>query len=117
MDFREGVELQREAGAKEVGLSAVEFAFFNILIGQVKKMKDLDDLDEETKEEVISIVRELVQKMEEATSIVDFFKKQDEINRIKLEIRRTIIFSSFDNEELRKAVIEEFMDLAKVHFQ
>ena len=117
MDFREGIEVQREAGAKEVGLSSVEFAFFNILLGQVKRIQGAEELDEKIKKEIIGVVKALVEKMLEATTIVDFFDKQDEIKRIQLEIRRTVINSSFDDEELRKAVIDEFMDLARVHFK
>ena len=44
-------------------------------------------------------------------------KIQDEVQRIKLEIKRSIISSSFDNENIRKIITDEFIELAKVHFK
>jgi type I restriction enzyme R subunit len=55
--------------------------------------------------------------MDEATGIVDFFKKPDEVKRVQKNIKRMIVESSFDDEALRKAVMDRFMDLAKVKFK
>ena len=59
----------------------------------------------------------MVQMMEDASSMVDFFNKEDEIRNVRREIRRTIMMTSFDDENLRKIIMEEFMELAKVKFQ
>ena len=59
----------------------------------------------------------MVQMMEDASSMVDFFNKEDEIRNVRREIRRTIMLTSFDDENLRKIIMEEFMELAKVKFQ
>ena len=61
--------------------------------------------------------KKLVQMMEDASSMVDFFNKEDEIRNVRREIRRTIMMTSFDDENLRKIIMEEFMELAKVKFQ
>ena len=66
---------------------------------------------------MIEVVRKLVQMMEDASSMVDFFNKEDEIRNVRREIRRTIMMTSFDDENLRKIIMEEFMELAKVKFQ
>jgi type I restriction enzyme R subunit len=63
------------------------------------------------------VVKKLVQMMEDASSMVDFFNKEDEIRNVRREIRRTIMLTSFDDENLRKIIMEEFMELAKVKFQ
>ena len=55
--------------------------------------------------------------MEDASSMVDFFNKEDEIRNVRREIRRTIMMTSFDDENLRKIIMEEFVELAKVKFQ
>jgi len=47
---------------------------------------------------------------------VDFFSKQNEIGSVKKKIKRRIIETSFDDAELRKAVMDRFMELAKVKF-
>ena len=66
---------------------------------------------------MISVIKVLFTKLEEATSIVDFFKKQDEMNGMKIAIRRTIIDSSFDHELIRNEITNKFMEIAEVHFK
>ena len=83
----------------------------------IKNITGQDALDDSTQEEVIEVVKKLVQMMEDASSMVDFFNKEDEIRNVRREIRRTIMMTSFDDENLRKIIMEEFMELAKVKFQ
>jgi type I restriction enzyme R subunit len=52
--------------------------------------------------------------LDEATQIVDFFKKWDEQKRVRKDIKR-IVIENFD-ESLVKPVSERFMELAKVKF-
>ena len=54
----------------------------------------------------------IVQMLDEATQIVDFFNKWDEQKRVKRDIKRVII-ANF-NESMVKPVSERFMELAKV---
>jgi type I restriction enzyme R subunit len=54
--------------------------------------------------------------MDEATEIVDFFQKENEIKRVRRDIKRTII-DEFDNLDLVKPVTDRFMELAEVKFK
>ena len=78
---------------------------------------NLDELSTDLKKEIKDLVKYLVEKVKEATKIVEFFKKHDEVNRIKLEIRRSIINSSFDDENIREVITDQFIELARVYFK
>jgi type I restriction enzyme R subunit len=86
-------------------------------VAEVTRIKGNDSLDENTHDEIIQITKSLVAMMDEATNIVDFFKKPDEMKGMQKRIKRTIVESSFDDEELRRVLMERFMDLAKVKFK
>ena len=114
--FRDDIERDREARAEELGLSETEFAFHGILLAEIKKIYTLDQIDENTAEKIKRIVQNLVKMMDEATQIVDFFKKRDEQKRVKRDIKRAII-AEFDKIELVKPVTDRFMELAEVKFR
>jgi len=61
--------------------------------------------------------RELVSEFQEATQIVGFFDKWDEVARIKRQIKRSILDQPFGDKDLVDAVTERFMDLGKRHFR
>ena len=46
-----------------------------------------------------------------------FASEQDEIKTMQRNIKRAMIEDEFDDPELRKIVIERFMELAKVKFK
>ena len=117
MDFRDNIEKNREQQAEDLGLSDTQFAFHNILMAEIARVRGDEALDEATHEEVIAVTKDLVTMLDEATSIVDFFKKQDEVKRMKKNIKRRIVDSSFDDPEIRTAVMDRFMELAKVKFK
>ena len=71
-------------------------------------------LDQDTAIQAKDIVVSLVEMLDDATQIVDFFNKWDEQKRVKREIKRVVI-KHFD-ESAVKPVTERFMDLAKVKF-
>jgi len=77
--FRDHIESDRTAGAEELGLTDPEFAFHNILYEAVCKKEDSEALPESTHQEIIDLTKKLVEMMDEASGIVDFFKKHDEI--------------------------------------
>ena len=56
-------------------------------------------------------------KFEESFKIIGFFLKQDEIKTMQRNIKRAMIEDGFDDPDLRKIVIERFMELAKVKFK
>ena len=58
----------------------------------------------------------LVDKFNEATKIVDFFNKQDEVKRMKKESKRAVLDQSFGEPALVKVLQERFMDLRKTKF-
>ena len=115
MDFRDDIETQREQGAKDLGLTETEFAFHNILLAEITKLKCDDSLDEGAHDTVKEVVQSLVQMLDEASKIVDFFKKLDEQKSVKKQIKRMII-EHYDLS-LVKPVTDRFMELAQVKFK
>jgi|GEM_PF-4886934 len=77
MDFRDNIEENREQQAEDLELSETQLAFHNILLAEIARVRGDEALDEATHEEVIAVTKDLVTILDEATSIVDFFKKQD----------------------------------------
>lgn len=116
LDFRDNIEANRQQEASDLGLSDTEFAFHNILIAEIVRITQNESIDESTHREVKQVVMGLVKMLDDATDIVDFFNKQDEIKKVKQNIKRRIVETSFDDPDLRRAVMDRFMELAKVKF-
>ena len=76
-----------------------------------------NDITKETHQRIIEVVKSLVGMMSEATDIVEFFSKQDEIKRVRKNIKRTVLAESFGTPELVQAITDQFMELAKVKFK
>ncbi|MBN1545925.1 MAG: type I restriction endonuclease subunit R, partial [Syntrophaceae bacterium] len=118
LDFRDNIESDRKKEAKDLGLTDTEFAFHNLLHDEVCRVTGSEKLDKATHLEIVRVVQELVEMMDHASSIVDFFKKPDAVKTVKRNIKRRLIESSFGSDpKLRKAVIDSFLDLAKVRFK
>jgi len=60
------------------------------------------------------VTKQLVQMIEKASSIVDFFNRENEVKR---DVRRTLIQSSFRDKGLIGAITDEFIELARVKFE
>lgn len=60
------------------------------------------------------MTKQLVQMIEKASSIVDFFNRENEVKR---DVRRTLIQSSFRDRGLIGAITDEFIELARVKFE
>lgn len=117
MLFRETIESERKAGAEKLGLTETEFAFRNILNEAVCEKEGNEALSESVHQEIIDLTKKLVEMMDEASDIVDFFKKYDEVKAMKRKIKHGLLDTSFgDDAKLRKTVIDGFMELAKVKF-
>ena len=116
LDFRGNIEENRKQEASDLGLSDTEFAFHNILIAEIVRITQNESINESTHQEVKQVVMGLVKMLNDATDIVDFFNKQDEIKKVKQNIKRRIVETSFDDPDLRRAVMDRFMELAKVKF-
>ena len=117
MLFRDGIEKEKGEKANDLGLNETEFAFYNILNAEVVKSFGEETFSDEVHERILSLVKKLVNQFEESSKIVGFFLKQDEIKTMQRNIRRAMIEEGFDDPDLRKIVIERFMELAKVKFK
>jgi type I restriction enzyme, R subunit len=117
MEFRDTIATDHQKKAIDLGLSETEFAFYNILIAEIIRITKNESIDESTHDEIKQVVDDLVAMLDEATDIVNFFDKHDEIKSVKRNIKRRILESSFDDAELRKVVMDRFMELAKVKFK
>jgi len=117
MDMVDNIEVEHRQAADDLGLSDIEFAFYNILEAEVIEGRDVTVLDETTTEEIKATVQALVAMMDEATQIVDFFDKPDEVNGMKKAIKRAVIDQSFGEPDLIKVLQDRFMDLAKHKFK
>jgi HsdR family type I site-specific deoxyribonuclease len=117
LDFRDGIESNRKKQADDLGLSETEFAFHNILEAEIARLTGNEAIDESTHDEVVQVTQDLVTMLDEVTAIVDFFNKQDEIRRVKQRIKRRILETSFDDPDLRRVVMDRFMELAQVKYK
>ena len=111
MELRANIETDHQQEAENLGLSLIELSFYNILIAE---LETAGSLDTEKAQQAKEFVQSLVQMLDEATQIIDFFNKWDEQKRVKREIKRVVI-ANFD-ETLVKPVTERFMELAEVRF-
>ncbi|MEB3260159.1 MAG: type I restriction enzyme endonuclease domain-containing protein, partial [Cyanobacteriota bacterium] len=115
--FREGMEQQRSQRANELGLSETEFAFHGVLVAEIARETGEETTDAHTHEQVLTLTRELVKEFEEATRIVGFFDKWEEVRRIERQIKRAILDQPFGSKQLVAAVTQRFMELGKRHFR
>jgi type I restriction enzyme R subunit len=117
MEMTDVIQDEHRKAADDLGLSETEFAFYNILMAEVTQHQDNVALDEATHEAIKSTTQSLVKMFDEATLIVDFFNKQDEIKGMKKAIKRTVIDQSFGDMSMVKILQDRFMELAKSRFQ
>lgn len=115
--FRDGMEKEKTQKNEDLGLSEIEGPFYRSLMAEITKASGDATMDEETHQKVLDLTKELVTEFQEATQIVGFFDKWDEVTRIKKQIKRSILDQPFGNKALVDAVTERFMDLGKRHFR
>jgi len=119
LDMVDNIDVEHQKAAQDIGLSETEYAFYNILTAEVANVAESKGdyvVDAGVMEEIKSTTQTLVNTFDEATDIVDFFNKQDEVKRMKKEIKRAIIDQSFGEPSLVKTVQERFMELGKTKF-
>ena len=105
-----------QQGAQDVWLSETEFAFYNILIAEVTDACDGDVIEEATHDAIKVTTTTLVSMLDEATELIDFFSKQDQVKRMKIEIKRAVLDQPFADKALVNILQERFLDLAKHKF-
>jgi len=111
--FRDRMEQGKAQQEADLGLSEEEGAFYRVLMAEVTQASGDADMEEETRQHVLDMTRKLVAELREATRIVGFFDKWDEVARIKRQIKRSILDRPFGSKALVDAVRERWMDLAK----
>lgn len=77
------IDTEHKQEADALGLSETEFAFYNILMAEVTHHAGEDAISEAVHDEIKAISQHLVDMFDEATQIVDFFDKQDQVKRMK----------------------------------
>ena len=120
LNCRDDIETDHRKQADDLGLSDVEYAFHNILAAEIARITGDDSINEATHDEVIAVTKNLVTMLDEATSIVDFFKKSDEVKNVRKQIKRTLLDADSEvlhDAGLRNAVMDRFMELAQVKFK
>ena len=115
--FRDGMEQEKNQQNEDLGLSEIEGPFYRSLMAEITKASGDETMDEETHQRVLDLTKELVTEFQEATQIIGFFDKWDEVARIKRQIKRSILDQPFGDKALVDAVTERFMDLGKRHFR
>jgi type I restriction enzyme R subunit len=119
LEMVDTIESNHKKAADDIGLSETEYAFYNILMAEVSQVAEAKGdyvVNDSTMSEVKATTQTLVNTFDEATEIVDFFNKQDEVKRMKKEIKRTVLDQSFGEPSLVKVVQERFMELGKTKF-
>lgn len=117
LELRSNIEVEREQIAEDLGLSDTELAFYNILMAEVMRHLGEETISEAVHDEIKAMTKHLVAMFDEATQIVDFFKKHDEVKRMKREIKRAILDSSFKDSAIVKSVQDRFIELAQTRFR
>ena len=116
LDFRNNIEAERLQTATDLGLTDTELAFYNILMAEVANHTRDETISEAVHDEIKATSQSLVSMFDEATQIVDFFAKPDEVKRMKKEIKRAILECSYSDAALVKVVQDRFMELAQTRF-
>ncbi|MEZ2720178.1 type I restriction endonuclease subunit R [Paenalcaligenes hominis] len=115
-DLCHNIESERAQVAADLGLTDTELAFYHILMAEVTRHSGEDSLTEKVHDEIKITSQKLVAMFDEATQIVDFFDKMDEVRRMKKEIKRAILECSYSDPALVKVVQDRFLELARTRF-
>lgn len=97
-------------------LSTTEYAFHRILSLELGHLKSREAISAALAEEMKALTRDLTGMLKQATAIIDFFNKQDQIRHARNQIKRAVIESSFDTVALRQILMDRYMKLARLLF-
>jgi type I restriction enzyme R subunit len=115
-EFRNNIDADRTQAAVDLGLTDTEFSFYNTLMAEVTRHTGEDAVSESVHDEIKTTSQDLVAMFDEATQIVDFFNKPDEVKRMKKAIKRATLDCSFGDKAIVSVVQDRFMELAKTKF-
>jgi type I restriction enzyme R subunit len=119
LEMVDNIETNHKKAAVDIGLSETEYSFYNVLMAEVSQVAEAKGeyvVSDSAVNEIKATTQTLVNTFDEATQIVDFFSKLDEVKRMKKEIKRAILDQSFGDPSLVKVVQERFMELGKTKF-
>ena len=114
LDFRDNIEKEKTDKEKDIGLDSTEAAFYRILS---KELTGEIDPNETMREKLRSATIEVVEKIKEATFIIDFFRKEDEINTLRRDLKHILTDHDIDDKTLRNKIIDRFVEQAEVKFK
>ena len=117
LDLVSNIESEHKQAAYDLGLTETEFAFYNILMAEVTQHSSDGVITDDVHDEIKATSQSLVQTFDEATQIVDFFAKPDEVKRMKKEIKRAVLDCSYGDKAIVTVVQDRFMELAKTKFR
>jgi type I restriction enzyme R subunit len=117
LELRNTMETNRAAEADRLGLDDEEFAFFGLLrTAALKKYPDREE-DEEFIKVLLDLTTDLHAELKKKARMVDFFRKDAEIKKVKLGIKRAICVTDIFDEEDKRLIQDiqgKFIELAKV---
>jgi type I restriction enzyme R subunit len=100
-------EISNDESKNSSPVDAVAAPFYNIL------KAELPEVDESM---VIELTQDLYQEMKNASELVDFFNKWNEIRTLQKLIKRKLIAKGLNDRLKIKVVIDRLIELAKVKF-
>jgi type I restriction enzyme R subunit len=100
-------EISNDESRNSSPVDALAAPFYNIL------RAELSDIDEAT---VVELTEELYKEIKNASELVDFFNKWDEVRALQKLIKRRMIAKGLNDKSKIKVVIERLVELAKVKF-
>jgi type I restriction enzyme R subunit len=119
LEMVDTIEVNHKKAADDIGLSETEYAFYNILMAEVSQVAEANGeyvVSDSMVNDIKDTTQTLVNTFDEATEIVDFFNKVDEVRRMKKIIKRAVLDQSFGAPGLVKVIQERFMELGKTKF-
>ncbi len=114
LDFRDNIEKEKTEQEKDIRLDSTEAAFYRILS---KEITGEIDPNETMREKLRVTTIEVVEKIREATFIIDFFRKEDEINTLRRDLKHILTDHDIDDKTLRNKIIDRFVEQAEVKFK
>ncbi len=116
LQLRDTIAANHQSQAEALGLTDCEYAFYDIVLTSVQPARAA--LDRQQQAEIRQIARDIVAMLQQATQIVDFFYKQDEIKSMRKQIRRRLMDSTLDRsaEQVTRRVTDQCIALARIQF-
>lgn len=110
-EVRGDIETRRKSEAEGLGLSKQEYAFYGILKAEL----GIEEPNEDEQFAMLEISSAIFDMLRERTAIVEFFKKEAEVKKLRRDLKRMLIRLVKD-PKINRVIIERYLELAKVSF-